>query len=500
MRVRFDTIVVGAGSAGAVVAARLSEGRNRRVLLLEAGPDLGRKAQLPPQILDARCPTTDFDWGFRSDPERGARSLPRAKLVGGCSATNAVFALRGSCTDYDEWAARGNAGWSFEELLPFFRMLERDLDFSDEWHGDRGPIPVQRIELDALEAHHHAALEAAWALGHARVPDHNRPGACGAGPLPRNAIDGVRVSTALAYLEPVRELANLSVRGDTLVDRVLVTGTRAEGVILADGERIEAEQVVLAAGAYGTPAILLRSGIGPADDLAALGIDVVRHLPGVGAALTDHPTFSVDMPSAPVPAGNWFETVLTWRSSRAGDDPYDMHTVPGGPRRVSADESPTGSVYFMFSSVMRPRSRGSVRLRSADPDDAPIIRTGDVDHADDLARLIEAVRHTRELFRTPPLRDLVCGEELSPGAHLQSDDELGAAIRANVNVYHHASGTCPMGPDVDDGAVADAFGRVHGIENLVVADASIMPTIPAANTNVPTIALAERIAHLVSGA
>jgi choline dehydrogenase len=202
----FDTVVVGAGSAGAVVASRLSEDPDRRVLLLEAGPDFARTS-LPSVVADATCPTTEFDWGYESEPGDHAPSiaLPRAKLVGGCSATNATFALRGSPSDYDEWAAAGNDGWSFTDVLPYFRKLETDHDFADEWHGRSGPIPIRRASREDLRPHQHAAMDAALALGHAEVDDHNRPDAFGAGPTPRNVEDGVRVSTAVAYVEPARK-------------------------------------------------------------------------------------------------------------------------------------------------------------------------------------------------------------------------------------------------------------------------------------------------------
>jgi choline dehydrogenase len=222
MDAAFDTVVVGAGSAGAALAARLSEDPAHHVLLVEAGPDLGPRNRLPAAILDARSPiTTDYDWGYQSEPDHAGRSipLPRAKLVGGCSATNAVFALRGSPGDYDHWAALGNNGWSFAGVLPFIRALETDLDFDDEWHGHDGPIAIQRVPVDGLREHQRAALEAAWTLGHPQVEDHNRPGAMGAGPLPRNAPGDERLSTALAYLAPAGTRPNLTVRADTLVDR-----------------------------------------------------------------------------------------------------------------------------------------------------------------------------------------------------------------------------------------------------------------------------------------
>ena len=453
---RYDVVVVGGGSAGCVLANRLSEDPTRRVLLLEAGPDYRTVEALPADLASGWAPAFSHDWGLRAEPAADGHvlELARAKVMGGCSSTNATAALRGSPADYDAWAAAGNPGWSA------------------------------------------AGLEAAVAAGHEPVEDHNRPGAVGAGPCPNNTLDGVRMSTSLTWLAAARGRPNLTVRPDTLVDRVVLAGGRAAGVRLAGGERVDAGLVVLAAGAYGSPVILLRSGVGPADELAALGVPVAADLPGVGRNLTDHPLVRCAVPVRPGPPCPSFQVVVTWRSSLAADgDLLDLHALPGRSDLAGA-ESPTGATGFVLVGLMKPRSRGRLWLRSADPADPPHVDPAYLSHPDDLARMVEGLRMARALLRAGPLAALAAGPELAPGKRVADGDQpaLAAFVRADVSPYHHPVGTCAMGPDPTAGAVVDARGRVHGVDSLVVADASVMPEIPAANTNLPTIMVGERIA------
>ena len=280
-----DVLVVGGGSAGCVLAARLSEDPACEVTVLEAGPDLAGVADLPLDVVDASGPTVAHDWGYVAEPDRLGRciALPRAKLIGGCSATNGCFALRGAPADYDGWAGMGNPGWSFGDVLPFFRRLEADADFGDQWHGTRGPVPVCRClpaELNPVQA---AFIEAACAYGLAYVADHNRPGAVGVGPMPRNARAGVRMSTALTYLAAARSRPNLTVRGSAMADRIEVRGGTAAGVRLASGEVVTAGRVVLAAGAYAADPI---PGDARQNGLSAHGVPAARAEPGNLRAIT----------------------------------------------------------------------------------------------------------------------------------------------------------------------------------------------------------------------
>lgn len=486
-----ETAIVGAGTAGCVLAARLTEDPGHRVALIEAGPDYPSLDQLPEDLRDGRRSAGSHDWAFTDELTGGM--VARARVVGGCSATNGTIALRGTVRDFDGWAARGNPGWSYAEVLPAFLKVEDDRDFADRWHGNGGPLPIRRYRPKELTPVNAAAYESAVRAGFPELADHNRPGAVGLGPAPVNTIDGVRMSAAMTYLAQARARPNLKLLADTPVDRVSVTGGRATGVLLSDGRVVRADRVIVAAGTYCSPTILLRSGIGPADELRALGIDVHADLPGVGANLQEHPGVSVMWPMAdPQPDGPRFQIVATWSSSSSsgGDESgYDMQHVPAG----------TPLLFWVSATVMTPRSRGTVKLASADPAAAPRIRLNLLQDPQDVARMIEGVRSARRIGAQPPLAELASGPEQWAGAGVEDDEELAKAVKSAAWTYHHAAGTCAMGPSPAAGAVVDARGAVHGVDGLTVADASIMPVIPSSNTHLTTLMIGERIAGWLAG-
>ena len=485
-----DIVIVGGGAAGCVLAARLSEQSDRTVALIEAGPDYPDPEQLPEDLRSGWRSAGSHDWGL-TDEATGA-VVARAKVVGGCSATNGTIALRGAGADFDGWVRLGNPGWSFAQVLADFRRIETDLDFTDDWHGQHGPLPIRRYGPKELTAVNAAAYEALLQVGFPEVADHNRPEAIGVGPAPVNTVGGVRMSAAATYLRQARGRANLSILANAHADRVLVERGVATGVRLADGRTVRAGMVVLAAGTYGSPAILLRTGIGPAHDLAVLGLPCRSDLPGVGANLQEHPGISVIWPlERELPDGPRFQVVATQGAPghAPGDGPWLQH-VPAA----------TPTLFWVSATVMNPRSRGRVRLATLDPLAPPRINLNMLAEVEDLAAMIEGVRSARQVGARGPLRELAGGPEQWLGAGVQEPTELAEALRRAVWTYHHACGTCAMGPDPSSGAVVDTHGRVYGVEHLWVADASIMPVIPSANTHLPTLMIAEHLAGTIAAA
>jgi choline dehydrogenase len=483
-----DVLVVGGGAAGCVVAARLAENSSRSVLLVEAGPD--RRADLPDDFRDGwDINRADFDWGYASEAgAQGIQPVRRKKLLGGTSWLTR-FTPRGSPADYDGWQASGSAGWGWDDVLPYFVRLEADDDFGQEpWHGDHGPMPSRRyLELpytDALSA----AVSALEDLGFPEVDDHNQPGAVGVGRMPMNSRGGVRVTTADAYLPLGSTPANLTIRPEAEVAQVMFEDSRARGVLLVDGSAIEAGNVVLCAGVYGSPTILMRSGIGPAAHLRSLDIPVRAELSGVGANLADHPSVDVDFGyEGPGRSAPLLHAIATFRSAESStDEPPDLMFWLSDPSGEPAE-------FGIGVLLLKPRSRGSVQLRSPDPREAPVIALPHLEDPLDVARLAEGYRRAAELARHDEIRGLCRREPPQP-----SEEDLRELIRAEAYSVPHVVGTCAMGPAPTQGAVVDADGRVHGVEGLTVADASIMPDVPSGFTHLPTIMIAERLAERVS--
>ncbi len=488
-----DTVVIGGGTAGAAVAGLLAARGDRSVLLLEAGPDYGSRhsGRWPGELLDGRALAGTHDWGFTSAAAHGQprHALQRARVIGGCSAHNGCIAIWGSAADYDGWAAAGNEGWSTADVLPYFRQAAARLRVRDFTPEEATPF-------------HSACLEAMISAGIPRSANLNDLDEnAGAALAPVNNRDGIRWSAAFAYLDPARERGNLTVVGGGLADKVNLRRARAVSVnviIAGKRETVAAERIILCAGAYGSPSILLRSGIGPAAELAALEIAVNLDLPGVGRNLHDHPGVTMLHQGTPrfdslmedfIAVGKTVYTEQSLAKARSGGcgEAFDLHVAP---ITAAAPNAAGRWVCEMYVANMAPQSRGRLALRDRDPASNPIIDTGYfTDPGDrDLAALLDGVALTREIARQQRLAALI-GEELDEMASIVTAEDL----RRKSLHYFHPVGTCRMGPAADPEAVVDAQGKVHGAEALHVIDASIMPTVPRANTNLPTLMAAERI-------
>ncbi|WP_405496848.1 GMC family oxidoreductase [Nocardia sp. NBC_00511] len=490
----FDVVIVGGGSAGAVLAARLSENPDRRVLLLEAGPvypaDGYPETVTSSSLLGAY---TGHDWGYTSEPGHIGHPVHayRGKVLGGSSAVNGSVMARALPADFDRWAARGLKGWSFADLLPSFRKLERTTAGADEWHGRSGPLPVHQLTREELSPMQRAFVDAALACGIPATDDFNGPQPYGVAPYAMNVVDGVRVNTGMSYLtEEVRARPNLSLRGDVAVDRILFgdNDTRARGVVSAAGEQVLAGEVVLSAGTYGSAAILLRSGVGPAEDLAGLDIPVIADLP-VGRTLYDHPFYYNAYAAHPDRLGDGHPVIgaKVWTaSSTAAPGELDLHIT--ATHLIDQHAGPTGAAFVLAVALTRPESRGTFTLAGRDPGLAPVIDLNFLATPGDRQRLLEGVALSRRIGRSSPLSDLV-DHEISPGT-----GDIETSLLATLDTYHHPTSTVPMGADDDAAAVVDALGAVRGLAGLRVVDASIFPDAICAATNATVIAAAEHIA------
>lgn len=496
---RWDVVVVGAGAAGSALASRLSEDAGRRVLLLEAGPAPTAIAGFPSALLDAaRVPGADPDdphaWWYPSSLTPGRDwSVTRGRVLGGSTSTNGAYFVRPRRADLDRWSAHGDDAWSWDRVLPLLRAMERDLQRGHEpLHGEAGPIPVMRPPLD----HPAAAVfaEAAIAAGHPFEPDKNGEQPAGVGPVPSNAAHGVRWNAGLAYLLTAAGRPGLEIRGGTRVLRVVIRADRAVGVeaLGAQGpESIEADQVVLAAGALASPALLLRSGIGPAADLRAAGVPVEVDAPGVGAAFGDHPQVSIDWhPGSPlpVPTTAWMGGLLTL-TGPDGDAEVLQSLRPMAELGGTRNADPAAPLPLLLS-VHAPVSSGRLRLVHADPDRPVSIDFGYLRSGDDRRRMREVVRAAASVLAGRPM--IALGRAKTPP---DDDAALDGWIASRLGTALHTCGTVPFRmPDGAAGPV-DETGAVRGIEGLRVADTSILPTAPSRGPAASAVLVGELVAR-----
>jgi choline dehydrogenase len=522
----YDYIIVGAGSAGCVLAARLSADPSVSVLLLEAGPADDAAEIRAPAALN-RLFQTAYDWNYLTVPQHRAagRTIywPRGKVLGGSSSMNAMVYIRGSRYDFDSWRDEdGCTGWGYEDLMPYFRRAEDNSRGASAYHGIGGPLRVSDLRYKSAACE--AFIAAAREQGAAANEDFNGPRQDGVGWYQVTQRDGRRCSAATAYLHPAMSRPNLTVHTDALVTSVIIESGQAVGVRylrhgVAETEHVNAE-VILSGGAVNSPQLLMLSGVGPGDDLIEMGIDVLADSPGVGGNLIDHPVLPVVW-STPRLRGLWEKSgnanSLRWQLTHRGPLTSNVaesggfaHSEPGllapdlqlhvlpAPYKNQGLADPTQRAMTVLVGLVDVASRGRIRLRSTDPRHRPAIDPGYLSDPRDARALAAGLKMAREFVTARPMAE-ICRSEVAPGAHIRSDAELLQYVRTSVVTLYHPVGTCAMGGESRWNSVLDPELRVRGVTGLRVVDASAMPSAPRGNTNAPTIAIAERAADLIAG-
>ena len=507
---KYDVIVVGAGSAGCALAGRLAEDPKLSVLLLEAGPDYAGLENLPDDLKygytrDAEVLGAPHNWALEGTitAERGRIHVAQGKVVGGSGAINGQTFLRGIPEDYDSWASWGNDEWSYLKVLPYFRKMETDADIRDDFHGTDGPILILRRTEEERPLVQSALYQACITAGYRDDPDMNGPESEGVGSIPMNNPDGIRMSTALTHLDPSRHRLNLTIRGNVYVRKILFDGRKASGVEAESGGEIftvEGDEIVLSAGGLRSPHLLLLSGVGPADHLRSLGISVVHDLPGVGQNLRNHPSASVALrlkegvvagPDAPV-----HRACLRLTTSGSDSRADMMIQTSSAYLPISGEVIPEGEIHLSCSLEL-PFSVGELKLASSDPQVQPQFDYRYLSDPWDRQRMREGVRICLRLLEHPAYREIIDGRRQPTDNDLSSDDALDAWLLRNVGTSRHISGTCKMGPASDPMAVVDQYCRVRGLEGLRAADTSVIPQVTRANTNATAILVGERVSDWI---